>query len=250
MKKTILFAGAMLIVPFSAFADSAVKGVNPADNVTKMELLPSLNVIDAKGKPSVTTLGLKYDKELYKIFGINLELPLSHFSGYGVADNGIGDLRVRGRAQYRFGRNVFIGATEFVLPTATADTLGTRQYTFDPTLAYVYAFSPNFFTALVGKQFISLYNLEPEKYQDTNQTQVRMLVGYLSNNGWWAALDPQVWVNNEDGRIEYLMEGEVGTMLNRTTGVWTRIGKRLGGDWHRNDWTVLLGIRFIPGQKD
>ena len=154
MKKTIFILGALLVAPIPSFADSAVKGVNPADNVTKMELLPSLNVVDTEGKPSITTLGLKYDKELYKIFGINLELPLSHFSGYGISDAGIGDLRVRGRAQYRFGRNVIIGATEFVFPTATSDTLGTRQYTFDPTLAYVYAFSPNFFTALVGKQEI------------------------------------------------------------------------------------------------
>lgn len=250
MKKTIFILGAFLIAPITSFADSAVKGVNPADNVTKMELLPSLNVLDTEGKPSITTLGLKYDKELYKIFGINFELPLSHFSGYGISDAGIGDLRVRGRGQYRFGRNVIIGAAEFVFPTATSDTLGTRQYTFDPTLAYVYAFSPNFFTALVGKQFISLYNLDEEKYQDTNQTQIRMLIGYLSDKGWWAALDPQVWINNEDSRVEYLMETEVGTMLNRTTGVWTRIGKRLGGDWHRNDWSVLLGIRFIPGNKD
>ena len=59
-------------------------------------------------------------------------------------------------------------------------------------------------------------------------------------------MDPQLWINNEDGRQEYLLEGEIGTMLNRSTGIWTRIGKRLGGDWHRNDWTVLLGIRFIP----
>ena len=248
MKKVIFILGVALLQPLSSFADSAVKGVNPADNVTKMELLPSLNVMDIEGKPSVT--GLKYDKELYKVFGINFELPLSHFSGYGISDAGIGDLRVRGRGQYRFGHNVIIAATEFVFPTATSDTLGTRQYTFDPTLAYVYAFNSNLFTALVGKQFISLYNLDKEKYQDTNQTQVRLLMGYLSNNGWWVALDPQVWINNEDGRIEYLMEGEVGTMLNRTTGVWTRIGKRLGGDWHRNDWSVLLGIRFIPGQKD
>lgn len=246
MKKSIFVLGALLLSPISSFAESAVKGVNPADNVTKLELLPSLNVIDAKGSPSVTTLGLKYDKELYKVFGINLELPLSHFSGYGISDAGIGDLRVRGRGQYRFGRNVIIGATEFVLPTATSDTLGTRQYTFDPTLAYVYAFSANFFTALVGKQFISLYNLEPERYQDTNQTQIRLLAGYLSSDGWWMALDPQLWINNEDGTQEYLLEGEIGTMLNRSTGVWTRIGKRLGGDWHRNDWSVLLGIRFIP----
>lgn len=246
MKKKIFILGAFLLIPLSSFADSAVKGVNPADNVTKLELLPSLNVIDAPGRPSVTTLGLKYDKELYKAFGLNFELPLSHFSGYGVSDTGIGDLRVRGRGQYRFGRNVIIGAAEFVLPTATEETLGFKQYTFDPVLAYVYAFSANFFTALVGKQFISLYNLKPELYQDINHTQIRLLTGYLSSNGWWLALDPQLWINNEDGRQEYLLEGEIGTMLNRSTGIWTRIGKRLGGDWHRNDWTVLLGIRFIP----
>ena len=249
MKKKLFFCIYCLLIPFPSFAESAIKGVNPADNVTKLELLPSLNVIDAEGSPSITTLGLKYDKELYGAYGINFELPLSYFSGHGISSSGIGDLRLRGRGQYRFGKNVIIAATEFILPTASSDNLGMKQYTFDPTLAYVYAFSSNIFAALVGKQFISLENLEPRKYQDINHTQVRLLMGYLSNKGWWLALDPQLWINDENGRQEYLVEAELGTMLNRTTGIWTRVGKRVGGDWHRNDWSILLGIRFIPSKQ-
>lgn len=49
MNKKIFIFGIGLMLPVSSFAGSAIKGVNPADNVTKMELLPSLNVMDVEG---------------------------------------------------------------------------------------------------------------------------------------------------------------------------------------------------------
>lgn len=245
MKKTIFTILTVILTASGAFAaDStdAARGVNPADNLTKIELLPQLR---AFGDSSITSLTLKYDHAIKRVFGINAELPLVRYSGRGTSDNGIGDLTLRGRAQHTWGRHTLIGAAEFLLPTATEDTLGAQQYTFDPILGYVYSFGHNIFGALVAKQFISLHNTDPAISSDINQGQYRMLLGYASNKGWWVLADPQVWVNFETGRQEFLAELELGTMLNKTTGVWIRAGHRLGGNWRRNDWTVLMGIRFM-----
>ena len=244
MKKTIItFTILLFALPYVAHAkDNAARGVNPADNLTKIELLPQLR---AFGDSSMTSLTLKYDKAIRKVFGINAELPLLRYSGYGASDNGIGDLTVRARAQHTWGRHTVIGAGEFILPTATENTLGAQQYTFDPILGYVYSFGHNIFGALVAKQYISLHNTEPSFSPDINQGQYRMLLGYASQQGWWILADPQIWINFETGHQEILAEFELGTMLNQTTGVWVRAGHRLGGNWHRNDWTVLMGIRFM-----
>lgn len=244
MKKTIItFTILLFALPCVAHAkDNAARGVNPADNLTKIELLPQLR---AFGDSSITSLTLKYDKAIRKVFGINAELPLLRYSGYGMSDNGIGDLTVRARAQHTWGRHTVIGAGEFILPTATENTLGAQQYTFDPILGYVYSFGHNIFGALVAKQYISLHNTEPSFSPDINQGQYRMLIGYASQRGWWILADPQIWINFETGHQEILAEIELGTMLNQTTGVWVRAGHRLGGNWHRNDWTVLMGIRFM-----
>lgn len=244
MKKTIItFTIFLFALPYVAHAkDNAARGVNPADNLTKIELLPQLR---AFGDSSMTSLTLKYDKAIRKVFGINAELPLLRYSGYGASDNGIGDLTVRARAQHTWGRHTVIGAGEFILPTATENTLGAQQYTFDPILGYVYSFGHNIFGALVAKQYISLHNTEPSFSPDINQGQYRLLLGYASQQGWWMLADPQIWINFETGHQEILAEFELGTMLNQTTGVWVRAGHRLGGNWHRNDWTVLMGIRFM-----
>lgn len=245
MKKTLLtILTIALIAPnvLAAEDSDAARGVNPADNLTKLEFLPQLR---AFGDSSITSLTFKYDHAIKRVFGINAELPILRYSGRGRSDNGIGDMTVRGRAQHTWGRHTLIGAAEFLLPTATEDTLGAQQFTFDPILGYVYSFGHNVFGALVAKQFISLHNTDPDIAPDINQGQYRVLLGYASTKGWWFMADPQVWVNYETGRQEFSAEFELGTMLNKTTGAWIRAGHRLGGNWHRNDWMVMMGIRFI-----
>lgn len=245
MKNFYLFSIVLLAASGAWGNDNQVRGVNPADNLTKFEILPRINAIDDGADATITSLLLKFDRAIHGIYGVNVELPLSRFQGAGHTENGFGDLNLRARAQYKWGSNVIIGAAELVLPTATADTLGTRQYMFDPIISYVYSFGKNIFTAFVAKQFISLHNNDPDYVSDINQTQLRALTGYVSADGWWILADPQIWLNHETGQQEYQLEMEAGTMLNQKTGVWIRVGHRLFGNWHRNDWMVMLGIRFL-----
>lgn len=141
MKAKIFIVLSLLVICGPAFSDDMARGVNPADNLTKIELLPQLRAL--AGDSSLTTLTLKFDRAIRGVYGINAELPLGRFTWRDGSDTGIGDLNLRARAQHTFGRHTLIGAAEFVLPTATEQMLGADQFTFDPVIGYVYAFGKN-----------------------------------------------------------------------------------------------------------
>ena len=71
---------AQVQAPAAAPATSEVKGVNPADNLTKFELLPKYTRVDDDNDVSVSTFTLKYDRAIQGVYGLNIELPLARFS--------------------------------------------------------------------------------------------------------------------------------------------------------------------------
>ena len=76
MKKTIFTILTVILTASGAFAaDStdAARGVNPADNLTKLELLPQLRAV---GDSSISSLTFKYDRAIRRVFGINAEFSL------------------------------------------------------------------------------------------------------------------------------------------------------------------------------
>jgi hypothetical protein len=136
-----------------------------------------------------------------------------------------------------------VGA-EVVFPIASADTLGTGKYQLNPTVAGVYAFSPAVFLAAVAKHAFSVAG--DSDRDDIVQGQYRLLLARSTKSGWWFLADPQLWVDyHRDARSQFSFECEVGKMIRPLTGVWLRAGSRLGGNWHRDDWSVSGGIRFI-----
>ncbi len=220
------------------------RGVNPADNLTKFELLPKLTVLDDAGGVSTSTFTLKFDRAIHGRYGINVELPLARFEGFGTGRNGIGDLNVRARAQARTGSWVWIGGFETVWPVASDDVLGTGKVQVNPTAVGVYAFSKSVFAAGVAKQYISVAG--DEDRADISQGQYRMLAAYSTSKGAWFLLDPQLWVDYEnDRRSEFAIEVESGKMLSGTVGAWLRGGGHVSGSWERQQWSVGGGIRFI-----
>ncbi len=226
-----------------ALAEEA-KGVNPADNLTKLELLPKLTVIDDGNGVSTATLTLKYDRAIRGVYGVNLELPLARFEAPSGSANGIGDLNVRARAQKRLGSVVLIGGLEAVVPVATDSRLGFGKLQLNPTAVFVNAFSQTTFVAAIAKHFFSVAG--DDERAGVRQGQYRLLAAYTSPKGWWALVDPQLWVDYDvDNRSELALELEIGTMVGPKVGAWVRAGGHLGGSWQRQDWTVSGGIRFI-----
>ncbi|MFZ5787833.1 MAG: hypothetical protein ACOY3Y_15455 [Acidobacteriota bacterium] len=132
------------------------RGVNPADNLTKFEVLPKLTVLEDRAGVSSTTVTLKYDRAIKGIFGVNVELPLTRMEAPGTSENGLGDLNVRGRVQGKVGRWVFIAGAEAVLPVASDDALGSGKVQLNPTVVGVYAFSGSVFVAGVAKHLFSV----------------------------------------------------------------------------------------------
>jgi hypothetical protein len=220
------------------------RGVNPADNISKIELLPKVSVVDDAAGVSVTTFTLKYDRAIRGIYGINLELPLTRFESPSRSRNGVADLNVRGRAQFRMGRWTGIVGVEGVIPVATDDTLGSGKFQVNPTAVAVYPFSRSVFLALIAKQFVSVAG--DDERADLRQGLYRALVAYSSPKGWWVLGDPQLYVDYDSaGRKDFQLEAEAGKMVGPMTGVWLRGGGHVGGNWTRNEWAISAGVRFI-----
>lgn len=221
-----------------------VRGVNPADNITKFELLPKFAMLDSEKDISLSTLTLKYDRAIKGSYGINVELPIAYFDSPLGDDFGVSDLNVRGRVQFRGGRWTYITGLEAVFPIASADTLGSGKYQLNPTVVAVHAFSAQTFAAGVAKHYFSVAG-EKDR-DDIVRGQYRCLVAHTLKAGWWFLVDPQLWVDyHNSARVQFSCDGEIGKMVGKTTGVWVRGGSRIAGDWHKEDWSISAGIRFI-----
>jgi hypothetical protein len=200
------------------------RGVNPVDNITNLELLPKLSVIDDGLGISVTTVTFKYDRAIQGVYGFNVELPIARFESPFGNDNGLGDMNLRFRAQRRVGERVTVlTGVETVLPTATADSLGSGKFQLNPIFAGVYAFSRTTFLAAVAKHQFSVAG--DDEREDIRLGQYRLLLGYTSPKGYWVVADFQQWADyKNNGRLDFSPEVEVGKMVGPTTGVWIRGG--------------------------
>ncbi|WP_404423778.1 hypothetical protein [Nibricoccus sp. IMCC34717] len=245
------FAVLLLLGTGSALADSenqgsdtGVKGINPADNLTKFEVLPKYAVVNDSAGVSITTLTFKYDRALKGARGFNVELPTGYFDSPDSSEYGLGDLNLRFRQQIRGERWTYVVGTEVVLPTATSSSLGSGKVQWNWSAAAVYAVSKQTFLAAAGKQLFSVAGASSRP--DIVQGQYRLIAAHSTTSGWWFLADPQLWVDyNRDARTQFSLEVEVGHMIAPMTGVWLRGGGRLGGNWHKDDWAISGGIRFI-----
>lgn len=224
--------------------EAVVRGVNPADNLTKFEILPKYTSIDESADVSIFTQTFKYDQAIAGIYGLNFELPVAFFDSPFADADGIGDFNLRGRYQHRDDAWTYLFGAEAVFPTATDDALGSGQYQLNPVLAAVYAFSPQTFVAFVAKHSFSLAG-DPAR-DEIVMGQYRAILAHTTQEGWWFLADPQIFVDYEnDSRVHFAPEFEVGKMINATTGVWIRGGAHLGGDWDKDAWGIGGGIRII-----
>lgn len=84
----------------SAETGETVRDVNPADNISKFEVLPRLTVVDGASSVSLITTTLKYDKAIRGKYGLNFEFPVfARFESPLASNNGVGDINLRFRIQ-------------------------------------------------------------------------------------------------------------------------------------------------------
>lgn len=241
---SVCLFGVLAIQAQESPEDGAVRGVNPADNLTKFEILPKFTMIDGDNDTSISTTTFKYDRAFQGIYGLNFDLPVAYFDSPSIDEFGIGDLNVRARYQHSADRWTFIAGAESVFPIASDDTLGSGKFQLNPTVVAVYAFSSQTFVALAAKHLFSIGG--DSGRADIVHGQYRLILAHTTPSGWWFLADPQLWVDYKSGsRMHFAPEVEVGRMISKATGVWLRGGGHVAGEWERDDWTISAGVRFI-----
>jgi hypothetical protein len=235
---------AVALLPLSAPAQDSsgfsAPGVNPKDNITKIEVLYKHDGFEHGA--AVNSLTFKYDQALNKEWGFNVEAPLVHYKGFGLQEAGLGDLQARLRYVKSFGQVSVLAGAELVAPTASDDTLGRGKWQSNPVIGAVYAFSPQIFAFAGYKHFWSFAG--DDERAAVNDSQPRFIMAYTDPKGWWLLGDVKYTKSWESPQPEVVdTELEIGQMLGRSTGVWVRGGTSFL-DTSR-EFGINLGIRQI-----
>ncbi|OYX98367.1 MAG: hypothetical protein B7Y80_15130 [Hyphomicrobium sp. 32-62-53] len=218
----VALAVALLPLPAPAQDSSAsAPGVNPKDNITKIEVLYKHDGFE--NGPDVNSLTFKYDQALNKEWGFNVEAPLVHYKGFGLEESGSGDVQARLRYVKSFGQVSVLAGAELVAPTGSDDTLGRGKWQSNPVIGAVYAFSPQVFAFAGYKHFWSFAG--DDERAAINESQPRFIMAYTDPKGWWLLGDAKFTKSWESLRPATLdTEVELGQMIGRSTAIWLRGG--------------------------
>lgn len=245
-----LFLFAVAATPVRA-EDVRARGVNPAENDTRADIILKYNWLS--GGAGIFTTTLKFDYRVTPELGLNFEMPvLGHFHAPspgpglpGINDTGIGDVFMRFRyivplGSTAFGATSFGVAAEAVLPTATRSTLGTGAYQANVSALIVQAWSPTLITAFVAKAAQSIDTLPGRA--PVQENTVRIVQAFILPRGMFAVLDAKYnWetVNRRDVWWEGALE--VGMMLNAQTSASMSFSRKWGD--RRDLGAVTLGVK-------
>lgn len=229
-----------LAIATGALAEDEIKarGVNPADNDTRADIILKYNRL--ANNSGIFTTTLKFDYRLTQEAGFNIEFPvLGHFHSRapapgipGLSDTGVGDvfLRLRyiaGIGTSRFGHSSIGAAVETVLPLASERTLGAGTYQLNASVLAVQAWSPTLITAFVAKTTHSLH--ERNGRSAIEEHSVRVVQAFVLPRGMFVTLDAKYnWetINRRDVWWEGVVE--FGMMLDARTAASVGIGRKWG----------------------
>jgi hypothetical protein len=240
----------LLMLTQAAAEEIKARGVNPAENDTRLDLILKYNGLP--NKTGIFTTTLKFDYRISQEIGLNVELPvLGHFRSSAMAfspainDTGVGDLFVRLRyiapiGASSFGSTSFGVAAEGVFPTASQRTLGSGVYQLNASALIVQAWSPTVITALIGKAAQSVDELNTRTMLQENT--LRIVQAFVLPRGMFVTLDGKYnWetVNRRDvwweGAVEF------GMMLDARTATSVSVGRKWGD--REDHGSVTLGVK-------
>jgi hypothetical protein len=160
-----------LATPAIAQEDSQPRGVNPKDNITKLDLVYTHD--DFRDDVQIDSLAFKYDRALSPNWGFKIEVPLLNFDAPGLSESGIGDASFRARYVETRGRISYLGGGELVLPTASEDVLGAGKWQLNPIVGAVLGLSQTAFVYAGYKHLLSFAG--DGDRPDINASQPRLL---------------------------------------------------------------------------
>lgn len=230
-----------LVLQASAAAaqeDVKARGVNPADNDTRADVILKYNWLT--NKSGIFTTTLKFDYRVTNEIGVNVEFPVvGHFHMAspapgvgGLNDTGVGDVFARmryiaGIGTSRFGHTSVGGALETVLPTASEKTLGSGTYQLNAVGLVVQAWSPTLITAFIGKTHHSIHEFNGRKA--VQEHTARVVQAFILPKGMFVTLDGKYnWetINRRDRWIEAQIE--FGMMLDARTAASLALARKWG----------------------
>jgi hypothetical protein len=214
------------------------RGVNPAENDTRVDVIFKHNWLN--NRASIFTSTLKFDYRISPETGFNIEMPvLGHFRSAspapgirGLNDTGVGDVFARLRyitpiGVTALGATSIGGAVEAIFPTASEPTIGGGTYQLNATALLVQAWSPTVITAFVAKaaQSVEERHGRPRVQENT----ARIVQAFILPRGMFVTLDGKYnWetINRRD--VWWEGQVELGMMLDARTAASVALSRKWG----------------------
>ena len=221
-------------------------GVLPTDNVTMMEIYPSVTAIDDSGGISSSQLVIKTYHTINRYYNWGVEVPLTRYESPEKSVNGLGD--VLANVTWTVppdGPGIGYGARmEFFLPTATDKLLGSGKLQASPSVFVWKALSSGIYIAGGYKHYVSV--IGDHAREDINAGRFRVNISYLDPRNWWIQTNWYYHQNfRESGKMEFIPEVEIGTLINQGTALYLNGSTHAGGNWHSKDWTLGVGFKIL-----
>ena len=221
-------------------------GVIPTENITMIEVNPSLIVHDDSAGISTSQLLFKMYRVINANYNWGIEMPLARYESGEKSVSGLGDTAVnltwvRPESKDRLGLGVKM---ELFVPTATDKHLGSGQLQTSPSVFVVWTDGNGWYIAAAYKHYASV--IGDHAREDINYGRLRWNVSYLSDNKWWLQTNLYYYQNfHVSGKAELVPEVEVGTLVNEGTAFYLNGSTHAGGNWHSKDWSVGVGFKVL-----
>jgi hypothetical protein len=246
-KLGLVLMGVFLTVPgFGQLQKLCNYGVLPTDNITSLEVNPSLTVADDSGGISTTQMTLKGYRVINPNWNWGVELPLARFESPAKSVSGLGDIMLAVTwVQPETAHSLGYGAKmELITPTATDKRLGSGQLQASPSVFAVWTNGSGWYAALGYKHYVSVVG--DHARDDIDYGRIRGNISYLSENKWWVQTNWYYYQNFRDsGKMEFVPEVEVGTLVNEGTAFYVNGGTHAAGNWKSKDWNIGVGFKVL-----
>ncbi len=221
-------------------------GVLPTDNVTMMEINPSVTAIEDSRGLSSSQLLIKTYHTINAHYNWGVEAPLVRYESPDKSVNGLGDILaniswIEPQNENGFG---YGAKMEFVLPTATDKRLGAGQLQASPSFFLLWVLDSGIYIASGYKHYVSV--IGDHAREDINYGRFRLNISYLNPNNWWIQTNGYYYQDyRHHGRAEFIPELELGTLVSQGTGIYLNGSTHAGGNWHSKDWTLGVGFKIL-----
>ena len=181
---------------------------------------------------------------------LSLELPVATTDAASHTDTGLADVTVRyAQLLHLDRRKAFAASLGLILPTATADALGTGKWMLEPGASVILFLSRQLIVAPALKQTVSFSGASSRA--NVNSTAMDLYVVWRNRSlKQWVIVDPGVAWNweKEDQQLGGATMLTYGRLLGRTgSGVWSGYVKP-GVGWgsgRTSDWSIEIGLKLV-----